>query len=428
MVAKEDSLLHSVLTSLLPNTWLESSARASGVLRRQRKVSVPLFFWTLIFGFAVGSQRSISALRRMYELRAGCTLSHATFFARFNAQFVSWMQTVFDQTIKTLQARCPAPQARFLDGCREVLALDSSTFSLGQCLRTTLPSTSKDGAAIKLHSVINVLDGRTKTLKLSTGRASDVGRWTRIGSWVKGTLLLFDLGYFSYHLFSRIDNQGGYFLSRLKANSNPLIVGENLTWRGNTIKLIGQHWQDVKDKMSRELVDVQVEVAFSKEARRGQKSKGCKTFRLIGLKHPQTGQHHWYITNLTPQMMSAEDVRKVYALRWQVELFFRALKTHAKVRKLNSHNEWVVKTMLWAAMILTVINVALRYQAMQGLSAQQQARVPWLRWCEVVATFATEILDEICGIFRPSPLWDQLCRHALDPNIRRSNAFSFLPS
>jgi putative transposase len=58
-----------------------------------------------------------------------------------------------------------------------------------------------------------------------------------IGSWVKDHILLFDLGYFKHELFSRIRENEGYFVSRLKASANPTIVLVLRTHRGNTIDL-----------------------------------------------------------------------------------------------------------------------------------------------------------------------------------------------
>jgi hypothetical protein len=57
-------------------------------------------------------------------------------------------------------------------------------------------------------------------VKIVSGRTSE-HETIRIGPWVDGRLLLFDLGFFRYQLFDRIGRNGGYFLSRLKASTNP---------------------------------------------------------------------------------------------------------------------------------------------------------------------------------------------------------------
>ena len=54
----------------------------------------------------------------------------------------------------------------------------------------------------------------------------------RVGPWLKGKLLLFDLGFYKFALFEKINK--GFFVSRLKSNANPLIISEN--WGGYTLQ------------------------------------------------------------------------------------------------------------------------------------------------------------------------------------------------
>jgi len=48
----------------------------------------------------------------------------------------------------------------------------------------------------------------------------------RTGTWLRGRLLLFDLGFYSFRRFALIGEDEGFFVTRLKSNANPLIVGE----------------------------------------------------------------------------------------------------------------------------------------------------------------------------------------------------------
>jgi len=57
-------------------------------------------------------------------------------------------------------------------------------------------------------------------------RTNDV-KTLRIGPWVKDRILLIDLGFYKHQIFARIEENGGYFVSRLKNNADPLIVGVN---------------------------------------------------------------------------------------------------------------------------------------------------------------------------------------------------------
>ena len=99
--------------------------------------------------------------------------------------------------------------------------------------------TNHTKAACKLHLVISVLGKSEQKIRLTEERRRE-SRVLGIGAWVKGRLLLFDLGYFKYPLFDRINRFGGYFISRLKGLCNPVIVAENIPCRGRTCQLVGQ--------------------------------------------------------------------------------------------------------------------------------------------------------------------------------------------
>ena len=70
-----------------------------------------------------------------------------------------------------------------------------------------------------------------------------------MGAWGSGFVtacFLFDLGYFRYQLFACMERNGGYFLTRLEANANPLVVGLNRVHRGRALALVGARLQQVQ--------------------------------------------------------------------------------------------------------------------------------------------------------------------------------------
>ena len=120
-----------------------------------------------------------------------------------------------------------APQ--LLASFRELLAIDATMVRLHSFLAQAYPAcrTNHTQAAAKLHVVMNILDGSPCRVKLTSERTHDQTPWRRAGPWIKGCLLLFDLGYFSYGLFDRIDQNGGFFLTRCKANANCIVSLSN---------------------------------------------------------------------------------------------------------------------------------------------------------------------------------------------------------
>jgi len=61
----------------------------------------------------------------------------------------------------------------------------------------------------------------------------------KIGPWVQGAVVLTDLGFCKHQGFAHIEENGGYFLSRLKANADPTLVRSHRIHRGRPIDLEG---------------------------------------------------------------------------------------------------------------------------------------------------------------------------------------------
>ena len=71
MADRESTRVRECLKSLFSDQRLNSLARETGFVRRQRFIKPVAFFWTLVLGFGVGSARKISALRRAYQHSTG---------------------------------------------------------------------------------------------------------------------------------------------------------------------------------------------------------------------------------------------------------------------------------------------------------------------------------------------------------------------
>jgi IS4 transposase len=306
----------------------------------------------------------------------------------------------------------------------ELLAIDSSVLRLHDLLCPTFAGcrTNHTKAAAKLHVVMNVLDGSPRRVKLTSERTSDGTPWRRVGQWVRGRLMLFDLGYYCFHLFDRIDANGGFFVSRAKSNFNPLIVGAHRKWRGRAVEVVGRRLQDVLPLLQRDFLDVEVEVEFKKRVYMGRRSTKRRTFRLVAVRNHETGEYHAYITNVPPDRLPAEDIAQTYALRWQVEILFKAMKSHGHLDQLPSTKRCVVECLVWASVLATLVSQALYREVRKAVDPSRH--MPILRWATIVSRCATELLLHVAHRARPVTdqlLWRHLLREAPDPNINRKD-------
>ena len=421
MARPEGTLTLEFLTTFLPDFLVEKLARQLGVVERDRKVDPVLLVWTLILGFPAGARRTLASLRRRFQQTAGLTVARSSFHARLTRPLAELLKKLVDWRLSALRDDAGGAQAGF----RELLALDSTVVQLHRMLASRWQSTDPDGAAAKLHMVTNVISGSPNRVQLTGQRTSDVGPWKTIGSWVTDCLLLVDLGYYEFHLFWRIDQAGGSFLSRAKTNANPRIVGSNRTVRGNAIDLAGRKLQDVLGRLRRKYIDVEIEVPVRLRKYRGTRSTRQMRMRLVGVRHPETGDYHLYFTNIGADTLTPAQISQTYRLRWQVELLFTRLKTTMRLNQLPSSKPEVVEALIYAA----ILSVLMSNAFLQILRRLQPGRVfPPQRMDAVFRDVATQLLMLVASRRRDRPLdlFEFMLAEAADPNRDRTRSHDIL--
>ena len=235
---------------------------------------------------------------------------------------------------------------------------------------------------------------------------------------------MFDLGYFSYGLLHRIQQYGGFFVSRLKDNCKPLIVAIH---QGDGRALIGCTLDEVLFSIRRNILDAEVEVTHKKRKYKGKRKKVTTRFRLVGIRHPQTGQYHCYLTNIPPSLLSAQAIAQIYAARGLIEILFKQLKSFYNLEGFPSQKEEVVHALIYSALITLLVSQRIE-QCLQQIQRNQDAHhktngetvFPLLRLAAVLTRLSAKRLADVlqqAGIKRqPLSLTDLLFREAQDPN------------
>lgn len=421
----ESSTVEAVLTRLFPSERLRSTAVEAGVQTRRRKVDVVAFFWTLVLGFGVSKERTLAGLRRTYENRTSTKIEESSFYDRLTPAVAKWLRGIVCDALEDAATgtRC---LAKTLSGFRDLLLIDSTVIRLHDLLKGAYAGcrTNHTKAAAKLHVVMSVKDASPARLRLTPERTNDRSPWRRVGGWVRDCLLLFDLGYFGYALFTRIEENGGFFISRMKTNANPVIVAQNHKWRGQSRPVVGKRLQEALVGLQREVLDVMVEVTFERRVYRGVHRQDKRTFRVVGVFDEDTRDYHLFVTNIPADRLEGSEVAQTYRLRWQVELLFKELKSHYRLDQMPSAKRHIVEALLYAAILTLVASHALLEALRRRLPAGRS--IPPLRWAAVFDAIAPILLSAVLAraIRRrpPNDPWLLLLSQAADPNLGRPSA------
>ena len=205
-----------------------------------------------------------------------------------------------------------------------VYAFDSTTIDL--CLKL-FPwanfSTYKGG--IKIHTLYDVETQVPAFIHITEAKINDV-RAMDVITYESGSFYVFDRAYNDYHRLYKIHMMDSFFVVRAKTN----IKARVLKWKRRLPKNI--------------LSDCEIELTGFYT----QKSYP-ETIRLVRFWDEEDEREFVYLTNA--KHIQALQVAELYKNRWQVELFFKWLKQHLKIKKFWGTSENAVKIQVYSAII-----------------------------------------------------------------------------
>lgn len=91
------------------------------------------------------------------------------------------------------------------------------------------------------------------------------------------------------------------------------------------------------------------------EARRRARRKAAKNGQTASQKRLKAAEYVMLLSSMTPEQASAEELFEIYRLRWQIELAFKRLKSLMGFDRLNAKDPRLVRSCLYAKLILALI-------------------------------------------------------------------------
>ncbi len=428
----EPGAIEESLTRLLPTDTIQQIARDTGFVVRERKVDPVAFLWTLVLDFGVQLHRFLEELRAAYvrstELEE---LAYASYYLRFTPKLCEFLRRCLQYAL----AELPREPGRDLDPrlrqfVEDVVIKDSTVVRLHASLATKFPATRsrKVAAGVKVDALLSVCANGPKSVALVGERTHDI-KTLRLGPWVKGRILLADLGYYSHRHFAKIAEYGGFFDSRLKASADPLFVRSLKVHRGQAIDLEGKRLSEVLPRLRREVLDAEVELSFKHRIYNGRRSGDTFVCRLVAVWDEKEREYHAYLTNIAPERLTAEEVAELYRLRWEVELLFKELKSSYALDKFRTTKAVVVEALIWSALLTLVASRRLHNLVRARQPAELRPRYTPIRWGKAFRRSARDVLTLMLSHLGLDSRVDekryarlvsvQLTRLALDPHVTR---------
>jgi len=210
-----------------------------------------------------------------------------------------------------------------------VFAIDATTIDL--CLSAFYWATFRSTkAGIKLHTQIDLKTAIPEFILFSNASVHDVNVLDVI-SFEANSFYVMDRGYVDYQRLYKIHLCGAFFVTRAK---------DNMSYR--------RLYSHAKDKSTGILYD-QTIMLNNHYASKDYPQR----MRRIKFKDEQTGKVLVFLTNNF--YLTANQIAQLYKHRWKIELFFKWIKQHLKIKSFWGHSENAVKTQVWIAVCVYVL-------------------------------------------------------------------------
>jgi len=216
-----------------------------------------------------------------------------------------------------------------------VYALDSSTIDL--CLSTFYwAKFRKNKGAIKLHTLLDLRGNIPTFISITTGKVHDVNILDDI-IFESGAFYIMDRGYVDFKRIYQITVNQAFYVLRAKKNLKFIAVKSQ--------KLTEQ------EKETGLICDQTIKLTNPKS-----KKDYPDKLRRIKFKDKELKRNFVFLTNNFST--EASKITQLYKYRWQIELFFKWIKQHLKIKSFWGFSENAVKTQIWIS-ICSYLIVAL---------------------------------------------------------------------
>jgi len=238
-------------------------------------------------------------------------------------------------------------------------ALDSTTIDLSLSLFPWAPFRSTK-AAVKMHTLLDLRGNIPSFIHSSDGKLHDVNILDQLIP-EAGAFYVMDRGYIDFARLFRLHQAGCFFVTRAKKNMD-----------------VQRRYSHPVDRSTGVIFDQTLVLQGYQSAR-----DYPETLRGVRYKDPESHKRLLFITNNTA--LPALSICALYKARWQVELFFRWIKQHLRVKVFFGTTENAVKSQIWIAVSVYVLVAIIRkrlnlsrslYEMLQILSLNQFEKAP----------------------------------------------------
>jgi len=339
------------LKAVLGENALEKLAKQSGFVQRERIVTAIGFASSLLYSLGTRKIETIADLHRDFNHQNDIFINYKPYYEKLDSQaFPEMMRTLFESMLNGMCLKVLAPLNNGpFSSFEDIIVHDGSSFALHDSLCDVFPGrfTSVSPAAVELHASMSLFHDNLTAVTI-TADCECERHYTPDAKQLSKKLFMGDRGFDSTDFMKAIALNRGHFLIRIRSTLKP-IVTKIRRLADKYRRLEGRGLDEVlKVVPKRKTLDMDV---------CWQKPNGeikC-SFRLVAKYNRSDKSWTRLMTNLPFKSFSTKTVLEAYRLRWQIELYFKELKSYANLHAFCTGKPTIAEGLFWASLCVAFL-------------------------------------------------------------------------
>ena len=344
-------------------------AVTTGLVKRKRKLTGSVLTQILVFGWFEKPEASYQQLTET-AATLGLQVRRQALEQRLTPETAEMLKLTLDATLREMLEVAGRREALpLLQQFTGVYVRDSTWITLPDELHETWRGQPKKDhphkAALKLHLCFDVLTGHFQHFQLTDGMTADSTAAKAADPLPQGSLRLADLAYFSLDELEKLNENGIYWISRLKANS---YLTDETGQRLSLEKMLKATQEDTfirksvrigkRKQLQVYLIAEKLSQAATNKRRRSIRQRAKRKAQTPSKTLLRLAGYNLYITNMQEHQLTPKQICVIIGIRWQIELMFKCFKSISKLHVSRSQKPYRILSEIYAKLIVLLIQHA----------------------------------------------------------------------
>lgn len=382
-------------------------AKESKFILRARKISPASLLESVLFSNPDHSKVSLNDMAVYHKLHHGITLTKQAIAKRFTKQATNFVKILLSQL---LRSNLSDDSEVFTHSCfKRIKIKDSTCFQLPENMKDFYPGSGGSGssAAVRIQFEYDLKNLEVLELGISAFNNQDhKNAKDTLDNIQADDLIIRDLGYISVGIQRDIEKRNAWYLCRLNHTTSvqDAVTSQNIDFvkiekkmRQNGITVMEKEVHLSKEGYTCRLVIEIIPDHIKGERIRKREVINKKKGRKSSKEALARAGLNLFLTNCPARMLSASEVRRIYGIRWQIEIVFKAWKQNSQLHTVKKMDINRFEFLLYAKLVWVILHWKVLQVIDTNMSLNRTGRVSILKVYKALGQFRRFTISIIRG-------------------------------